>query len=58
MKAVVQRVKRADLSVDGKNISSIGYGLVVFFCAEQKDIDDVDKKNRLSCQKDSKSSYF
>ena len=44
MKAVVQRVKRADLSVDGKNISSIGYGLVVFFCAEQKDIDDVDKK--------------
>lgn len=30
MKAVVQRVKEADLSVDGKLISKIGNGLVVF----------------------------
>ena len=30
MKAVVQRVKDAELSVDGELISSIGFGLVVF----------------------------
>ena len=31
MKAVVQRVKKARLSVDGKLISEIPFGLVVFF---------------------------
>lgn len=30
MKAVVQRVQSAELSVDGKLISSVGFGLVVF----------------------------
>ena len=31
MKAVVQRVKKARLSVDGKLVSEIPFGLVVFF---------------------------
>ncbi len=30
MRAVVQRVKNATLSVDGKKVSEIGFGLVVF----------------------------
>ena len=30
MKAVIQRVREAELSVEGKLISTIGYGLVVF----------------------------
>lgn len=34
MKAVIQRVKGASLSVDDRLKSEIGKGLVVFFCAE------------------------
>ncbi len=37
MKAVIQRVYNAVLSVDGKLISQIGKGLVVYFCVEQGD---------------------
>lgn len=37
MKAVIQRVYNASLSVDGKLISQIGKGLVVYFCVEQGD---------------------
>lgn len=37
MKAVIQRVSDANLSVDGKVISQIGKGLVVFFCVERGD---------------------
>lgn len=37
MKAVIQRVYDASLSVDGKLISQIGKGLVVYFCVEQGD---------------------
>ncbi len=37
MKAVVQVVKKACLSVDGQVVSKIGKGLVVFFCVEKGD---------------------
>ncbi len=37
MKAAVQRVTKAAVSVEENLISQIGKGLVVFFCAEQKD---------------------
>lgn len=37
MKAVIQVVKLAQLSVDDKLISKIGQGLVVFFCVEKGD---------------------
>ena len=37
MKAVIQRVNSATLSVDGKLISRIGKGLVVYFCVEKDD---------------------
>lgn len=41
MKAVVQRVKSAHLSVDGKTISQIQKGLVVYFCVEKGDTEDM-----------------
>ncbi len=37
MKAVIQRVGGATLSVDNKIISQIGKGLVVYFCVEKGD---------------------
>ncbi len=37
MKAVIQRVKNAVLSVDGKEVSKIQKGLVVYFCVEVGD---------------------
>ncbi len=37
MKAVIQVVKSAELSVENKLISKIGQGLVVFFCVEKDD---------------------
>ena len=37
MKAVIQRVLDATLSVDGNIISQIGKGLVVYFCVEKGD---------------------
>ena len=37
MKAVIQVVSQAELKVDGQVISSIGKGLVVFFCVERDD---------------------
>lgn len=37
MKAVIQRVNKATLSVDGQLISEIGQGLVVYFCVEKGD---------------------
>ena len=39
MKAVVQRVKKARLSVDGKLVSEIPFGLVVFFGVKTGDTD-------------------
>lgn len=41
MKAVIQCVNKATLSVDGELISQIGKGLVVYFCVERDD----DEKN-------------
>ena len=37
MKAVVQRVKSASMSVDGQLVSQIGKGLAVYFCVEKGD---------------------
>ncbi len=37
MKAVVQRVSEAELSVDGKQISAIGKGLVIYFGVDSGD---------------------
>jgi D-tyrosyl-tRNA(Tyr) deacylase len=37
MKAVIQRVKKGSVSVDGKIVSEIGKGLVVLVCAEKND---------------------
>lgn len=41
MKAVVQRVKSALLAVDGETISQIQKGLVVYFCVEKGDTEDM-----------------
>ncbi len=37
MKALIQRVKCAKLSVDDKTVSEIGKGLVVFYCVDVGD---------------------
>lgn len=39
MKAVIQRVREAELSVDGKLVSQIGFGLVVFLGIKGGDSD-------------------
>ena len=40
MKAVIQVVKSAELTVEEKLISKIGQGLVVFFCVEKDDLEE------------------
>ena len=40
MKAVLQVVKGAKLTVAGQAVSEIGKGMVVFFCAEKGDNDE------------------
>ena len=40
MKAVIQVVGQAELSVDGGIVSKIGKGLVVFFCVEKGDVEE------------------
>ncbi len=37
MKAVIQRVSGATLTAEGREVSRIGNGLVVFFCVERED---------------------
>ena len=37
MKAVIQRVSRASVSVDQKPVGSIGAGMLIFVCAEPTD---------------------
>lgn len=48
MKAVVQVVEDAKLSVENRLISKIGRGLVVFFCVESEDLED---KLQFFCKK-------
>ena len=40
MKAVIQVVGQAELSVDGEIEKKIGKGLVVFFCVEKVDVEE------------------
>lgn len=40
MRAVVQRVGRAGVTVDGRGVDSIGYGLLVLLAAEESDTDE------------------
>ncbi len=40
MKAVIQVVGQAELSVEEKLISKIGHGMVVFFCVEKGDLEE------------------
>lgn len=44
MRALVQRVSRADVTVDGSSIGRIGPGLLVLVCAMQDDADDAAEK--------------
>lgn len=37
MKAVIQRVKHASVTIDGNLYSKIGHGLLVLFCVEKGD---------------------
>lgn len=37
MKAVIQRVKKASVDIDGKNYSSINSGMLILFCVEKGD---------------------
>ena len=37
MKAVLQRVRRAEVSVDGERVAGIGMGLLILVCAEPSD---------------------
>ena len=55
MKAVIQRVNCATLSVEGKIVSQIAKGLVVYFCVEKG---DEEKSCALYAQKISKLRIF
>ena len=41
MRAVIQRVRNASCTVSGKVIGSIAHGLLVYFCAEKDDTEDM-----------------
>ena len=41
MKAVIQVVNHATLKVDGNVVSKIGQGLVVYFCVEKGDKEEL-----------------
>lgn len=43
MKAVIQRVKSASVTIDGKLYSSIGKGILVLYGVEKGDIEDYSK---------------
>lgn len=40
MKAVLQRVKNASVTIDGAVFSSINAGMLVLFCVEKGDTED------------------
>ncbi len=40
MIALLQRVSRADVVVDGKTVGAVGRGLLVLVCAEKGDTDE------------------
>jgi D-tyrosyl-tRNA(Tyr) deacylase len=42
--AIVQRVSRADVSVDGVSVGAIGHGLLVLACAEPDDTEAIADK--------------
>jgi D-tyrosyl-tRNA(Tyr) deacylase len=44
MKCLLQRVKEAQVHIDGKLFSSIGQGILVFVCAEHGDNEETVKK--------------
>lgn len=44
MRALIQRVSRADVTVDGEKLGEIGPGLVILACAMQGDTDDMPGK--------------
>ena len=41
MRAVIQRVRNASCTVSGKVTGSIAHGLLVYFCAEKDDTEDM-----------------
>ena len=49
MRAVIQRVSRAAVNVDGEPIASIGYGLLVLVGAADGDNEDTARKLALKC---------
>lgn len=49
MRAVIQRVSRAAVNVDGEPIASIGYGLLVLVGAADGDDEDTARKLALKC---------
>lgn len=44
MRALVQRVKRADVTVEGEAVAETGPGLLIFVCAMKNDSDDAPAK--------------
>lgn len=44
MKAVLQRVRRASVAVDGQQVGAIAQGLLVLVCAEPQDTPEVTEK--------------
>lgn len=47
MRALLQRVLRASVSIDGRQVASIGHGILIFFAAGKADGED-DSPERLS----------
>jgi len=48
MKAVIQRVKKASVTIDNEIFSEIGHGILVLFCVEK---DDTEEKAKFLAEK-------